>query len=675
MVQAIEPIITARPTADDGRLHSADYADDYFGAVDAVAESRHHYLQGNQLAERFAGCKQFAIGELGFGTGLNFLLSWQCWREHAPTTSTLDYLAVEKHPIDAQWLAQIHAPWSELAELSQLLQASYPPALPGCHRLQFDGGRVNLTLVWGDAREQLSQLDGQLDAWFLDGFSPRANPQMWSEELLTEVARLTRTGGSFSTFSVAGAVRRALTNTGFDWQRQPGFGQKGQMLTGKRAHPPTSIDRSPWFKWPNPTHPLNRRLRVAVIGGGIAGTATAYALANKRAEVILFEQNQQLADGASGNPAGLVSPFLTADHSLASRFSCAAFEFARQNLGQLHKTLEEGAQQGWFHPVGELRLGVDQRSRKRHEQIINSGWFPPGWVKDVDPGQATLLAGVDIGYPGLFFNDAGWVEPERWCEALARAAGDQLQLRLSSEVTDIQWAGEAWQLFDAQQNLLSEVDYVVLANAADAARLLPGVELAISKSRGQVAMAAVTEKSANLRSAVTFGHYLLPANAGLHLIGSSYKESYKERHEHSGEQGVDSELHRQIVDAVEAAVPQLLADDLLSQPNGRISWRATTPDHLPLVGPVSLTGECQSRYSELHHGWPAERYSPCRPMPNLFLNIGHGSRGLVTAALSAELVACGIVGQFPPVDRRMMDALHPDRFVIRALRKPPTEEF
>jgi len=608
------------------------------------------------LPERFTRCRQFAVAELGFGTGLNFLLTWQAWRQHAPATAHLDYLAVEKHPIAPESLQQIFALWPELAAQGQALLDLYPLALPGCHRVRFDDGRVSLTLVWGDAAEQLANLDGQMDAWYLDGFSPRSNPQMWSETVVQQVARLTCPGGTFSTFSVAGAVRRAVEKAGFSWQKQLGFGDKGQMLVGSLQQQAVTTGSAPWFNWPA----TKGDRRVAVVGGGIAGIATAYALTARQFEVTLLEQSTQLATAASGNPGGVISPFLAADHSLASRFSAAAFAFAKDNINLLHQTVDDDGRPGWFHPCGELRLAVNDRDRRRQRRLVASGWFPPELIEAVDAEQASKVAGIGIDHSGLFVAKAGWVEPVAWVQVLSAAASDGLTQRLSSRVKSIEWSNSCWQLLVGDGDLLCEADHLVLANASDARRLLPGADLSIRAMRGQIAQVPATAQSRSLSTVLGFGQYLLPAQGGAHLMGASYSDS--------DQQSLDATQQGEMLTEVEAVLPGLF-DAAQSRPAGRVAWRATTLDRLPLVGPVSAAAACRSRYSELSLGRRPETYPVAEPLPNLYLNIGHGSRGLVTAMLCGEIIACGIARQVPPVDRLLVDALHPDRFLIRQLRR------
>ncbi|MBL4623020.1 MAG: bifunctional tRNA (5-methylaminomethyl-2-thiouridine)(34)-methyltransferase MnmD/FAD-dependent 5-carboxymethylaminomethyl-2-thiouridine(34) oxidoreductase MnmC [Immundisolibacteraceae bacterium] len=663
----MEPIKPVKPEFAQGRLQSTVYDDHYFGANNAIEESRHLYVLGNHLPERFADCRRFGIGELGFGTDLNFLLSWQAWREHAPITARLNYLAVEKHPIDLKSLSELYLGWPELAALSQQLIDQYPLMLPGSHRLCFDDGRVVLTLLWGDAKQQLADSDAQLDCWFLDGFSPRSNPELWDQKTLSQVARLTRVGGSFSTFSVAGAVRRQLAEVGFDRSKVAGFGSKAQMLVGELKIKPGTEHKSPWYRWPPPRSASAGGLNVAIVGGGIAGCCTAYALTRRGYQVTLIEQGQGLAVQASGNPAGILSPFISADHSLASQFSVAAFEWALATIKQL-KTAQTGIYPDWFHQCGQLRLATDGRSQQRHQRIIESGWFPDQLVVNVDGATASREAEVDISDDALLLPLAGFVEPLKWCQALVATAGPNLRVEFCQRVETVRQQGGGWQLLDHNNEVLFDAHTLVLANANDAQRLLPHIDLSITPVSGQVALLPVSSGSESVSKIVSFDRYLLPALDGYHLVGASFGRENVGQHD---QLALNPAEHDDLFRQVDNQFPGMFERANSDQLEGRVSLRSSTPDHLPLVGPLSTAGGLELRYQELHHGRADQHYPVALNLPGLYLNVGHGSRGLVSAPLSAELIASHLSGDVAPLSRDLIDALHPDRFRIRKLMKRP----
>ncbi|MFC0199539.1 tRNA (5-methylaminomethyl-2-thiouridine)(34)-methyltransferase MnmD [Paracoccus rhizosphaerae] len=203
---------------DGGVPVSSRFDDPYFSLAGGLAETRHVFLDGNDLPSRLV--PGFHVAELGFGTGLNALALAQVTQVPVRMTS------FEAYPMSKAQLAQAHAAFPELADLAAQLRAGW-----GGNRLQV--GHVSLMLVLGDVRQTLPAWDGLADAWFLDGFSPAKNPQMWGPDVMAQVGRHTAAAGSFATYTAAGHVRRALTDAGFAVDRRPGFGRKRHMSVGR----------------------------------------------------------------------------------------------------------------------------------------------------------------------------------------------------------------------------------------------------------------------------------------------------------------------------------------------------------------------------------------------------------------------------------------------------------
>ena len=230
------PLEAARLTlVTDGTPYSPIYDDVYHSAAGAHAQAKHVFLAGNGLPGRWAGREKFVIVETGFGLGLNFLATWLTWRDDPQRCRTLHFISLEKHPLAAADLARVHVAWPELATLSDELGRSWPALEEGVHELEFDGGRVRLTLHFGDAATLLPKLTAAADAFYLDGFSPAKNPELWSPGLCGSLVRLAVSGATLATWSVAGSVRRALAAAGFAVVRRPGFAGKRQMLVGRFA--------------------------------------------------------------------------------------------------------------------------------------------------------------------------------------------------------------------------------------------------------------------------------------------------------------------------------------------------------------------------------------------------------------------------------------------------------
>ena len=321
-------------TWNDTSPHSDAFDDVYFSREDGRAETEHVFLEANQLAERFAAwqtSRAFVIGETGFGTGLNMLCAWACFEQHAPEGARLHLLSTEKFPLSREALTRALSAWPSLASYSQALCALWPDAVSGIHRLHLSE-RVTLDLHFGDTTERLDLLDGQVDAWFLDGFAPSKNPDMWQPALFEAMAARSRPGATFATFTCAGIVKRGLKAAGFHWKKVPGFGRKREMLSGGIDTPPSDSRRSvtPWFT--PPAH--HDSPHVVVIGAGLAGSSVAAALAKRGKRVTVIEREAPGA-GGSGNRQGALYVKLAVDTNLQSRFYLAGLLYSQRRFEQL----------------------------------------------------------------------------------------------------------------------------------------------------------------------------------------------------------------------------------------------------------------------------------------------------------------------------------------------------
>ena len=223
----------------DGTPFSPTYGDIYHSRNGGLGQARHVFLGGNTLLgenARWTSRSHFVILETGFGLGLNFLATWQAWRESG-ARGRLDFISVEMHPFRRDHLAGLLAPYPEMALLAAQLVEQWPPLAPGAHTLIFDEGQVTLNLLFGDALECLQHLDANADAIYLDGFSPANNPDMWSPALIGIVSDRCRPQATLATWCAAGRLRRTLTDCGWSVERRRGFAVKRDMLVAHRSQP------------------------------------------------------------------------------------------------------------------------------------------------------------------------------------------------------------------------------------------------------------------------------------------------------------------------------------------------------------------------------------------------------------------------------------------------------
>ena len=385
----------------DGQPVSRRFGDVYFSRDSGVAETRHVFLDGNNLRERWgrlAPLDQFCVGETGFGTGLNFACAWQLWDIVAPSTARLHFLSLERYPLSAPDIARTLGTWPELATYRDALLRQWGDFAPGWHRLVLANGRVLLTLVIGDVQDVLAQIDAVIDAWFLDGFAPAKNPDMWRAGVLATVARLSRPGATCATYTVATAVRSALQAAGFAVEKRKGFGQKREMLRGTLVHAPPAPWGAPWFARPSRSH-ANRR--AIVVGAGLAGTAAAASLARRGWSVAIVDRHATVAAEASGNPQGVLYARPSPHGTLLSELVTSGLQHTCRLLPELG--LEDGAD---FAGCGVLQLAYDADEAARQEKLASLGW-PRTLLRGLSRAEASARAGVELPVGGLFFPQAG----------------------------------------------------------------------------------------------------------------------------------------------------------------------------------------------------------------------------------------------------------------------------
>ncbi|MFJ4194236.1 bifunctional tRNA (5-methylaminomethyl-2-thiouridine)(34)-methyltransferase MnmD/FAD-dependent 5-carboxymethylaminomethyl-2-thiouridine(34) oxidoreductase MnmC [Pseudomonas sp. NPDC089534] len=642
---------------DQGRPRSRAFDDVYFSDQSGLEETRYVFLEQNRLAERFAALPaggRLVIGETGFGTGLNFLCAWQLFEEHAPAGARLHFVSVEKYPLSPADLERALALWPELAVFADRLLRRYVAIHQGFQRIVLDNGRVTLTLLIGDALEQLPQLDARIDAWFLDGFAPAKNPDMWTAELFAELARLAAPGATISTFTSTGWVRRLLNAAGFKMKRTPGIGHKWEILRGEflgwPAEVPAPAPDKPWFARPAP---VPGKRRALVIGAGLAGCASAASLAARGWQVSLLERHGAVAQEASGNPQGVLYLKLSAHGTALSQLIVSGFGYTRRLLESLQRGTD-------WDGCGVLQLAFNDKEAERHAQLAAA--FPPDLLQWLDQPQAQDRAGIGLAHGGLFYPEGGWVHPPALCQA--QAAQPNIELLRHHEVLELRKVDGQWQAFDGDR-LIAGAPVVVLAGAADVRRFAQSAELPLKRIRGQITRLAQTPQSQALKTVVCAEGYVAPARLGEHTLGASFDFNSDDLTptvaEHQGNLAMLDEISTDLT-----ARLNLQGQDV-GHLQGRAAFRCTSPDYLPIVGPLADREAFAQTYAALARDARQVPQVPCPWLDGLYVNSGHGSRGLITAPLCGELLAAWLDDEPLPLPKAVAEACHPNRFALRRL--------
>ncbi|MDO6747371.1 bifunctional tRNA (5-methylaminomethyl-2-thiouridine)(34)-methyltransferase MnmD/FAD-dependent 5-carboxymethylaminomethyl-2-thiouridine(34) oxidoreductase MnmC [Gilvimarinus sp. 1_MG-2023] len=659
---------------EDGQPTSSHFGDVYFSRHNGLAETRHVFLASNQLTERFAQLgqnaapKHFTIAETGFGTGLNFLAAWQLWLEQAPDDAQLHFISVEKFPVNRRDLTRALALWPELASLSQQLLAAYPSHLgPGIHRLHF-AGRVNLTLIINDAACGFSQLlpsidtaysrpDFRVDAWFLDGFAPSKNPQMWSDELFAAIAQLSGPKTTAATFSAAGIVKRGLQAAGFRINKTPGFGRKREMIQAAWQQAPTNVTpgkgEGAVGVVQRATHPAGVKTAL-VIGAGLAGCHTARALAERGWKVLVIERRHDIAQEGSGNPQGLLYAKLSHRDETLPRWNLTALNYAQQYYRPYWQKAANGQRSGLIQLAD-----TERKSQALTQTAVALGQSE--LCRLVSATEATELAGVELSQGGLYFPGCGWFNPHALCESLLDHPA--ITLRTDTPIASLERHEEHWQTLGPTGTEIAQARVVIMACAHSAQEFSQSAHLPLKPIRGQVSFLPASDLSAQLKTALCSRGYIAPSTPSGHCVGATFnlgqsnlalnQDDHIENLEHL--RAISPELHRELAPADSASL------------EGRAAFRCTTPDYLPVVGPLVDAMAAAENFAGLAQNARRRLDTPAPYWPGLYINCGHGSRGLAYTPLAAEFLASLINREPPPLERALAQALHPARFLLRQI--------
>ncbi|RQO80851.1 FAD-dependent 5-carboxymethylaminomethyl-2-thiouridine(34) oxidoreductase MnmC [Acidovorax sp. FJL06] len=652
----------------DGTPYSPRFGDRYHSENGGLDQARRVFLNGCGLPEAWAGQPQWRILETGFGFGLNFLVTWAAWRADPARPTLLHFVSTEAWPVSAADLLRATSVHPELAPLAEALHQQWWGLLPGVHRLRFDDGRVLLTLYVGDTQAMLRQQNLTVDSIYLDGFSPQRNPENWDLHTLKAVARCCRRGTQLATWTIARAVRDALAQCGFEVTRVPGVPPKRDNLHATynpRWEPRTT--RQP-VATADPALPGP----CIVIGGGIAGAATAASLARRGWQVMVLDQAAEPAAGASALPAGVFAPHVSPDDSVLSRLSRSGI---RTTLQQARELLNEGVD---WAPCGVLEHRTD-----------GSPGLPPDWATGPgaawsEPASPATLAAALLppGATACWHPQAGWVRPARLARALLAQPGIQwqgncpvAQLRRvetpAAPGAPAATTATAWQALDAQGQVLAEAPTVVIAAGAGSPALLSH-RWPLQPVRGQVSWAPHPD-GADASGAPAAPLLPFPANGHGNLVprfplgdgadgpqgwvmGSTFERDVEALPPSAADtQAAHATNWAKLQGLLPGIAPQLetaFAPALATAPGAGLAlpgtptvhtWaavRCTAPDRLPIVGPVDAAR-----------------------LPGLWVSTAMGARGLTLALLCGELLAARLQGEPLPIDARLAKALGTERLV------------
>ncbi|MEN9946818.1 MAG: hypothetical protein RLZZ293_1204 [Pseudomonadota bacterium] len=634
--------------------------DIYFTPSKEHCSNSYQFWQQNNLTDRIRQLspeQNLVIAELGFGYGLNLFTAMHLWEvTRTNSQSQLHYLAFAPQALSPVDLAQILDNFPELADYSAQFLAQYYLILPGFQRLQLSNN-VYITLIIGALDQTLPQLTGLVDFWCLTQFD-WLNKNYQLANCLAELARRSKinttefyltTNEQLSSVNLIeyGFELIATTSTGNNYQFK-------HITTNLVNH---QCQIKPYYNYPpnnlNVLLPRAKQIKVAIIGAGISGAATAYSLAKRGFEVHLFEAEAQVANQASGNYQGILYGTFSAFGGVMMDLSCTSYRYSNYLIKSQLNLDEYGA-------CGLIQLSHNPAQAKRNQQLAQAG-FADDFLYLINQQQIEQLAQsklVDYS-AGIYFPHGLWLKPRHLVSALLN--NSSINLVLDCLITQIKYSNNfKWELFNSQGKLEDDFDHLIFCNAYGAAKLLPELTPFLRRIRGQTTNLNLSK---SLVDCVVCGDgYITPSSNNLATIGATFQFDQ-----------FDSDLkledHQQNLTNLSRILAEFDPPTELANLTGKAALRVSSFDYLPLVGPLAIWEQFKQDYAKLSQDKNARINTPCSYYPNLWLNIGHGAKGLLTAPLSGEIIADYIQGTPLPCSEEVRLGLHPNRLYVRQLVK------
>mgnify|MGYP001180319389 FL=1 len=662
----------------------ADHFDDvYFSNDSGIDETQHVFVAGNDLAERWQQWRNptFVIAETGFGTGLNFLVAMRAFNEFRAANpdhplKRLYFITTEKFPLPQQDMQRALEAFPALKDEAQALASLYPMGLEGCHRLHFDNHSTTLDLWIGDVHELLPQwhspVNGLIDAWFLDGFAPSKNPDMWTDALFSQMARLSKTGTTFGTFTAAGVVKRGLAGVGFTIKKRNGFGRKRDMLTGVFNHDNENVQHKlrlpagPYYRYTNDS--LDKTSKVAVVGSGLAAATVCLALIKRGINTTLYFDGDTLASGASGNPQGGFYPQLHSEASIASRIQAHSFLYARQAYDH---TIEQAKACGLADVAhdfcGVIQLSFNDKVAERQNKLAAADVWPEALIKPVDSKEVSDIANLALPYSGLYIGLGGWLSPPQLVTAMIEEALQSGKLTLKPKHTYIsheavettkQQVQIRFNLDSVESKEVITADHLILALGAGAVNASDFDSLSLRPVRGQVEAIPTQTPIDQLNTVLCHKGYMTPVFEGRHALGSTYIKNDLSTDVRGDETEMNLATHEQAL--ANTDIVQALQHD----GKARAATRLGSPDHQPVVGALHNFDSLKELYTMLGVGKPLTS-APVLPSSVVSTLTCLGSRGLTTAPLMAEVLVSSLCKEPLPLSNDLLNAVNTSRFMTR----------
>jgi tRNA 5-methylaminomethyl-2-thiouridine biosynthesis bifunctional protein len=636
---------------------SALFGDAYFSLVNPLEESQYVFLDSTNIPKRWQN-KHFTIAELGFGFGINFVTTAKNWIDQHYTDNQLHYISIEKYPVQPTDLIKCYQHLNISSHITERLLDQYPIPVTGFHRLELHELNITLTLIFGDAIEWLEQCDFKADAWFLDGFAPDKNEALWSDEIAKHVNRLTKLGGTLSTYSAASNVKKSFSSAGFKISKHSGYGKKREMLTGTLTHNQETHayqlkDKSWLFN-----HPLKVNHKTAlVIGAGMAGTAMSAALAKRGWQITMVDKNTSLASEGSGNSNAILMPRLSVDHDLQSQLTLLGYLYSLRYFNSIQAFSDEFI----WQQCGAIQIPRDEAQWKRMQLIASQENIPESLLQTVNQQQASALAGCPVASDGWHLPLSGWLSPSQLCTAIMKQYPSNIIFQSNTNISSIEKQDRQWVAYDKYNHEVCHAEIAIIANAYSANQFAQTNWCQLHPKRGQISL--IPENDCNIKPSkiVCADAYITPPVNSQYVVGATFVTADTSTDLRQSE-------HKENLMKLKRMIPSYTGMDIKTL-GGRAGIRAVSSDRLPIVGPVADEISFNDIYKDAALGSTHRHYPPPNYHDGLFLASGFGSRGLAWIPLCVEALTCLINNEPSPLSKNLLNAIHPSRILMKNLVK------
>ncbi|MBX1885745.1 bifunctional tRNA (5-methylaminomethyl-2-thiouridine)(34)-methyltransferase MnmD/FAD-dependent 5-carboxymethylaminomethyl-2-thiouridine(34) oxidoreductase MnmC [Campylobacter peloridis] len=607
----------ANITIKDNAPYSLDFEDYYFNSNDGLNESKFIYTNAFEFSN-----SQNIIAELGFGIGLNFFLTLKRFLIEKKENQRLFYISFENFYIEKETLREIYKKlnfYDEFKDILEYFLQFYPPCKDGVYRFYFQN--CFLDLVFGEAKEKLSNLSFQAHVWYLDGFAPSKNSDMFDKDIIKLVAKNSSVNANVLTFSAASSLKNALCENNFNVKKVKGYKKREMLQANFKGLKEEKYDTLAYFNTPS----LNKKIKkIAIIGAGISGASLAYELSLRSCEVDIFEKENTLAQGASGNINGILSSLILKPNVLLGEFSQYAFLEASRFYRQILK----------LTPEGVYEFAYNQLMQDRFASQKNNVLF------EIDGNKA-------------FLKDGFCIKPQEVVKTLLEKS--QAKIFFEHDFKGYSYINDKFILDFNNQISLQDYDVLIFAQGANVKNFLSYKHMNLSSVRGQCTH--VKPFLDNLHAFSSKG-YICPINkeANLQLIGASYDRLSQE-----------CKLSRSDDLQNIENIKEFLQNQNLEIIGGKVGFRSYSSDRFAIVGQAYDEDFYLENYKALlwHKNKNQKKIESFKP---LYFSIAHGSRAFASAIVSARIISSLIFDE-PRIEKHFMHALHPARFLIRKLRK------